>query len=571
MSDINQDYYKFLDEISVVIDKFAPLKPVSYKDKFKKSWMTSGLLRSVKRKNELYKLAQTGKIKLEVHLNFKNKLTNLIRLQKKAFYNDFIVRHRKNARAMWQLINSNINKVGESRPTFHGMSSDDLNNYFANLGSDAVKDIRPRHDFKNYLKNRIINSFFMETITPEEIVSTTKLLKSKSSYGYDKLSMKLIKGIIDKISLPLSLIFNKSFSTGLFPEGLKIARIIPVLKSGDKNDIKNYRPISLLPSLSKIIEKIILNKLITFFDKHNILNMHQHGFRPKYSTSTALTDVLDYITHSIDNKLSVIALFVDISKAFDSLNHNILIGKLEHYGIRGVILDWFISYLSCRYQYVDINNQKSLYRTIVCGIPQDSILGPYLYLIYVNDIFNVCSNILVKCVLFADDTTILVSGDNVKLLIDYASQVFAEFSSWFIDNRLALNCKKTNYVFFTLCKVSAVNAPQTLNFDIHCVNRALSVKYLGFVLDYRLSWSEHILSVNDKIAKGVGLIKFCCKVLPHKCLLSMYYSFVYSYLVYGIEHWGCVGKTLFKDTVHLQKKCIRLINSAGYYVGFPTP
>ena len=168
-------------------------------------------------------------------------------------------------------------------------------------------------------------------------------------------------------------------------------RILPVFKSGDKNDVKNYRPISLLPAQSKILEKLMLNRLIVFLNKHNVLNKHQHGFHQNFSTNTALADVLDYITSKLDNKLSVLALFVDISKALESLNHNILLTKLEHYGVRGVVLNWFNSYLTGRYQYIEINGSKSLLKSIVCGISQGSITGPYLYLIYVNDIFNLCT------------------------------------------------------------------------------------------------------------------------------------------------------------------------------------
>ena len=163
-------------------------------------------------------------------------------------------------------------------------------------------------------------------------------------------------------------ISKKSFVSGIFPDALKIERIAPVFKSGDKNDVKNYRPISLLPALSKILEKLMLNRLIVFLNKHNVLNKHQHGFRQNFFTNTALADVLDYITSKLDKKLSVLALFVDISKVFDSLNHNILLAKLEHYGVRSVILNWFNSYLTGRYQYTEINGSKSLLKSIVCGI-----------------------------------------------------------------------------------------------------------------------------------------------------------------------------------------------------------
>ena len=171
------------------------------------------------------------------------------------------------------------------------------------------------------------------------------------------------------IAVLLAKIFNKSLVSGIFPDALKIVRIAPVFKSEDKN-VKNYHPISLLPALSKILEKLMLNRLIVFLNKHNVLKKHQHGFRQNFSTITALADVLDYITSKLDNKLFVLALLIDISKAFDSLNYNMLLTKLEHYGVRGVVLNWFNSYLTGRYQYTEINGSKSLLKSIVCGIPQ---------------------------------------------------------------------------------------------------------------------------------------------------------------------------------------------------------
>ena len=197
-----------------------------------------------------------------------------------------------------------------------------------------------------------------------------------------------------------------------------------------------------MPIFSEVFEKLTLARLSTFICKNNVLNAHQYGFRPLHSTHSFLTDVLDYITVAFDRKYVALALFINVSKVFNSLNLNILLSTLEHYGIRGAALSWFRSYLCNRFQYIELNNDRSLLCLIVFGVPQGSILGSYLYLIYVNDIFNVCNE--VKCVLYADDTTLILIGPNIKSVFDRAPALLMLFSTWFIDKKLALNSKKTN-------------------------------------------------------------------------------------------------------------------------------
>ena len=221
-----------------------------------------------------------------------------------------------------------------------------------------------------------------------EIINIANSFAPKASCGYDGISCKIMKLILPAIVTHLCKIFNKSFASGVFPNAMKIAKIVPIFKSGDKTDVKNYRPISLLPVFSKLFEKLMLNRLQAFFTNHNVLNPHQHGFRQHYSTNTAMTDMLDFITKSIDNKLKVLALYLDGSEVFDSLNHSILLSKLEHYEVRGTVLSWFSFYFSLRFQLTEQLTMKSQFRKINSGIPKGSILGPFLYLLFVNDILQ---------------------------------------------------------------------------------------------------------------------------------------------------------------------------------------
>ena len=253
--------------------------------------------------------------------------------------------------------------------------------------------------------------------------------------------MLLIQKTIHVIAKPLSHIINLSFSFGIVPDQLEISRVIPLFKSGSKSSFDNYRPISILPSFSKILEKAFYNRLYSYLTESNILCSNQYGFRKGYSTAFALIDLHDKVSAALDNKKLAVGLFMDLSKAFDTVNYDILFMKLYHYGIRGVALDWIKSYLSNRFQFVQSNNSASSLEKINCGVPQGSILGPLFFLIYINDICNVSS--LAKVILFADDTNLLFSNNDPYELIKTLNSEIPKFSHWLTVNKLTLNIDKT--------------------------------------------------------------------------------------------------------------------------------
>jgi len=284
-----------------------------------------------------------------------------------------------------------------------------------------------------------------------------------------------------------------------------------------------------------------------------VLHSSQHGFRVKHNTTTALTEVLDSVTTALNNKYLSIALFLDISKAFDSLNHQLLLNKLRVYGVRGVALKLMESYFTNRFQCTVINNVCSEYRTISMGVPQGSILGPLMYVVFVNDIFNISHS--VKCVLYADDTVIIVSGKTMYGLHLLAQYYFSLFSRWFALNNLCLNDSKTHFVIFGYND----NKYNVLMFDNHIVQRVSNVRYLGIIIDEKLSWKLHIDSVCKKLSKGIGMMKKCYSIFPKHCLLTIYYSFILPHLQYGVEFWGSTCTTYLQPLRVLQKQCIRLI------------
>ena len=330
-----------------------------------------------------------------------------------------------------------------------------------------------------------------------------KKIKPKLSSGHDGVSSKLLKDTINEIVLPITHIINQSLVKGIVPNEMKIAKVIPIYKTSDQMNLKNYRPVSLLPAFSKLLEKIVYDKLMNFLIKKNLLYKHQYGFRPKHSTIHPIIHLLNRCASasSKPEPECTLAVLCDLSKAFDVINHDILFNKMNTYGIRGIANEWFMSYLSERQQFVEIDGIRSSLSPIRIGVPQGSILGPLLYLIYVNDIGNSCKGNILS---FADDTTLCTSHSDLSQLYFDANLQINALYQWFCSNRLSLNAMKTKYIVLRPKHMRQDLTP----YSIHISNTELvrigndcneqSTKFLGMHLDETLSWKHHIAEINKK-------------------------------------------------------------------------
>ena len=363
-------------------------------------------------------------------------------------------------------------------------------------------------------------------------------------------------------SSPAQMDKNKYF-VGLsfnIPREFKIAKIVPVYKDGDCHDFNNYRPISLLSSFSKLLEKIVAKQLVRFLHVNDIIYKHQYGFRAKHNTSHPVLHFSDQIYNSLNQKPSAktLAIFIDLKKAFDTVDHNILIEKLEHYGVRNSSNNWFHNYLLDREQFVSINGTASETAKIVCGVPQGSVLGPILFLLYINDLPNSTDFLTL---LFADDTTFQLSGVNLDGLFEIANSELEKASVWFTSNKLTLNVKKTKFMLFSEKKAPVVtNILKVGDKLVEQVGSNCKEKYfrfVGHVLDENLSWEGHIEHVSKKLASANFALNSTKHFLPLKIRKTIYYSLFDSHLNFGNLLWGCAPKKSISKIENLQKRCIR--------------
>ena len=374
--------------------------------------------------------------------------------------------------------------------------------------------------------------------------------------------MFLLKRFRDFFSFWLSKLVNLCFETGVFPDILKLAKVTPIHKKESKLEYLNYRPISLLSVFSKIYEKLIYTRVYSYLTKKDLIYSKQFGFRSNHSTNHAIISITEHIRNLLDNGHYVCGIFVDLEKAFDTVNHEILCEKLSSYGLRGNVNKLLQSYLSNRKQYVSLNGFESVTKDVTCGVPQGSSLGPLLFLLYIND-FRLCLS-ETSSGHFADDTFIIYDSKKPKTIETIINTELKQVVKWLRLNRLSLNASKTELIFFH-------SKRHTLNYDDisikFCGTKLIPVdhvKYLGMYIDKHLSWSVHIQELCKKLSRANGILSKLRYNAPFNTCLQVYYAIFYSQLIYGCNVWGLTTDENLHKIEVLQRKCVRILKFAPF-------
>ena len=563
-------FSQFLIIFSKLYEHYFPVKNIKLTRKgIHKPWVNSTLISRMKIKDNLFKLSKRNLVDRKIYTDFRNLLNTEIRKAKSDYYTNKFNDNEGNIKETWKTINKAIKSKLKSNDTITLKDNDiaietkdvpnRFNNYFTGIAEKLTSQLPTSlHNASSYLKDRINNTFIMNPLSRDEITKAVNKLKYNGK-GSKTISTMVLKDNANTLSEILTHLLNSCIAEGYFPNELKVGCITPIHKNGSKCEVKNYRPVCSLSPFSKIFERIIYNRMVEFIEHNNILNINQFGFRKGLSTESAIIQFIDKIHKGLNKRHHTIAVFMDLSKAFDVLNHNILSKKLEHYGFRGKFLDLLMSFISNRNYFVSANGHTSDTKTVNIGVPQGSTLGPLLFLIYVNDMCN--SSSILDFTQFADDTTVTHSGSNLDTIKNEIETELEKVLDWLLANKLIINLSKTHSMLFTnkrverKIKIKAKNT--TLEQKSEC-------KFLGVIVDDNINWKAHINHISNKLSRTIALLRLLKYTFPKHILKTIYMSLIQPYLNYCNVIWGAADKTTIQPVLVLQKKAIRIINRVHY-------
>ena len=430
-----------------------------------------------------------------------------------------------------------------------------FNEYFINTGREILNSINGPGANVIFYEFLTDGSMYFKKTNCTELMTIVDELNKRSATGHDKISVKDILLLEDDLIPILVLLINKSFTEGIFPSVLKYSRVSPIHKGGGKTLLDNYRPISVVSAFSKIIELIFKKRLVEFVKMFVGYDDFQYGFQEQSGTLSATMDFVDYVSSALDEGNYAVAILIDLRKAFDVVDHTILLKKLQEMGIRGKAFTFVKSYIENREQYTQVNGISSTTLQTNCGVPQGSVLGPILFSLHIRSLQ--LAGLLGRYFLYADDMLLVYKHKNIHNLEAIINNDLALYHQWITTNKLKINTKKTTYIVFAQKNTNPSNMCIRIGGDR--INRVHSAKYLGLILDERLTWGNHLGHIEDKIIPMVGALYRCRDYLSRAFLYQIYNAYFLSVFRYLITVWGTCGGTTFIKAQRLQNKVVKVL------------
>lgn len=572
---LEDEFKLFTTTFLKILDQHAPLRTQTRKEQRlkKKTWITSGILKSIKTKNRMLKThyQSNNTKKIEIYKKYNNHLTRLKKASKQLTYQQHINNANSSAQT-WKIIKKIANNAKSPQQikqiTVNGQIltepkeiAQSLNQHFTTIGESLASRITHTNaSFKDYLKGSIVNSFYLSPTNDFEIKKYINILKQNKAEGPHHLPIHFFKLSTDIIAPYLTYLYNKCFTTFEIPQFLKITNITPIPKNKNPTQASDFRPISITPVLSKLLEKLIIFQLNKFLTKHNIISQHQFGFRKNHTTALLTADLYENMLNSTDQGKYHCTVFMDLSKAFDTVDHNILITKLQHYGIRGGPLNLLKNFITNRLTSTKFLNEQSNHSIAKYGLPQGCILSPVLFQIYTNDLPTITN---IPCKMYADDSIFFCSENSLGPLQQTMNMELVKITHWMSANKLSLNIDKTHFMLIEKRKSPATNFKLQINNTY--LHRANTVRYLGIHFDDKLTWKNHIAVVEAKISQSIGMLYKIRKYLNSHTLKILYHALIHSHLQYGSINWGRACKSHLVHLQALQNKAIRAITHSTIY------